>query len=165
MDLLSLIPDNLSDVLVKIIRFTELRREVLHDNIHRMDETDFRPMDMPVLEFASALSGAVVGHAESHRLIFRDTDHIQFGSAGSMTIQVRPDECAEALLAVDRSEYIRYQIKRRLENTSDRKVAKELLERACGVWADAVRLHSSNAPVRLEWFDRVHARCKNMDPS
>lgn len=48
MDLLSLIPDNIVEVLVEILRFTELRRRILYDNIHRVDAPAFIPQDMPV---------------------------------------------------------------------------------------------------------------------
>ena len=63
MDLLFSIPDNLTELLVKILRFTELRRAVLYQNMHNTRTVGYVPQDMPVLEFVHALSGAKIGRA------------------------------------------------------------------------------------------------------
>ena len=48
MDLLPLIPDNVGEMLVKIVRFTELRRALLERNLRDVQVPDFTPTDMPV---------------------------------------------------------------------------------------------------------------------
>ena len=133
MDLLSFIPDNISELLVKIVRFTELRRSVLHKNIHSVDQAHFVPHDLPVREFADVLHGAVAEHVQTRRLLFRDTGSIRFGPRGQMRVSAEPDEHARALLASDRDAYMELQINRLLENALNRKVARELLRQTCGV--------------------------------
>ena len=71
------IADNISDILVKIIYFTQLRRRVLHENLHKAHDPGFTPQDMPVREFADALNIAVAEHLQNDRLLFRDTPSIR----------------------------------------------------------------------------------------
>lgn len=138
MDLLSLIPDNIAEVLVEILRFTELRRRILHDNIHRVDAPAFIPQDMPVREFAEVLNDAIVEHLRNRRLLFRDTMNIAFGANGSTRIRPVADTCAHALLHKSRDEYLELQVNKLLENALNRKVAAELLRQKCGVAPDAM---------------------------
>lgn len=137
MDLLSLIPDNIVEVLVEILRFTELRRRILYDNIHRVDAPAFIPQDMPVREFADVLTDAVAEHLHSHRLLFRDTRNVAFGPNGSARIRPVVDAQAHALLQKNRDEYMELQVNKLLENALNRKVAAELLRQKCGVGPDA----------------------------
>jgi hypothetical protein len=129
------IADNISDVLAKIIYFTQLRRRVLQDNLRRADEPDFTPEDMPVRELAEALNVAVAEHLRHHRLLFRDTPNIKFGPHNTM--QVRPvlDPHAHRLLRTNRDEYTELQIRKLLENCLNRKVAEQLLRRKGGTYA------------------------------
>jgi len=138
MDLLSLIPDNIAEVLAEILRFTELRRRILHDNIHQVDAPAFVPQDMPVREFAQVLNDAIVEHLQNHRLLFRDTANIAFGLNGSTRIRPVVDAHAHALLQKSRDEYMELQVNRLLENALNRKVAAELLKHKCGVGYDAM---------------------------
>jgi len=140
MDLLSFIPDNVAEVLAEIIRFTELRRRILYHNIHRVDEPGFLPQDMPVREFAAALNDAVAEHLRNHRLLFRDTANITFGSRSSMQIRPVVDAHAQDLLQRSRDEYMELQVNKLLENALNRKVAGELLRQKCGV-----------CPTAMEW--------------
>jgi flagellar basal body rod protein FlgB len=121
------IPDNISDVLVQIIHFTQLRRRVLHENLHHASDPGFTPKDLPVREFAEALSLAVAEHLQSRRLLFCDTANIQFGPNNAMQVQPVIDSSAGALLATNRDEYLEFQIQKLLENCLNRKVAEELL--------------------------------------
>jgi flagellar basal body rod protein FlgB len=132
MDALSHIPDNLSEVLVKIIHFTELRRRVLHRNIHKVDSPAFTPQDLPVREFADLLNEAVAEHLRSHRLVFRDTASIQFGPNNTMQIWPETDAYAHALLRTSRDQYMELEVNKLLENSLNRKVAEELLREKCG---------------------------------
>ena len=163
MDLLSYIPNNLSDVLLKIIRFTELRRDVLYQNVHNVMTTDFRPQDMPVIEFAAVLHAAVVEHIQKHRLIFCDTDNIRFGSNGSMEVRAVHDERAEGLLQEDRDAYIEYQMNRLLENALNRKLAKELLRLAGGIDVDATGLHVNSKPAASEANEKPWGHGNDLD--
>lgn len=133
MDLLSLIPDNISEVLIKIIRFTESRRRVLQQNVDRANTPGYVPKDLPVLEFAETLHGAIAEHLQHRRLCFRDTSNVHFGQ--NATLQVRPvvDESAKALLAKDRNKYLESQMSRLLENALNHRVAEELLRHHGGV--------------------------------
>jgi flagellar basal body rod protein FlgB len=138
MDLLSLIPDNIAEVLVEILRFTELRRRVLHDNIHHADAPAFVPQDVPVREFAEVLDYAVAEHLRSRRLLFRDTTNIAFGPNGSTRIRPVADPHAHALLQSSRDAYLELQVNKLLENALNRKVAAELLRQKCGVVPEAM---------------------------
>jgi len=132
MDLLSLIPDNIAEVLTGILRFTELRRRILHTNIRGVDVPGFVPQDMPVQEFAEVLSGALAEHLRSRRLLFRDTTNITFGPNSSTRIRSVIDEDALAVLRRNRDEYLELQVGKLLENALNRKVAMELLAQKCG---------------------------------
>jgi flagellar basal body rod protein FlgB len=136
MDSLSLIPDNVAEVLVEILRLTGLRRGILHDNIRCVDTPGFLPQDMPVREFADVLNGAVVEHLQNRRLLFRDTSNIAFGPNGSTRIRPIVDDHAHALLQKNRDEYLELQVNKLLENALNRKVAMELLRHKCGVCPD-----------------------------
>lgn len=152
MDLLSLIPDNIAEVLVEILRFTELRRRLLHCNIHSVDVPGFTPQDMPVREFAEVLNDAVGEHLRNHRLLFRDTPNIAFGPSSSARIRPVVDTHAHALLQKSRDEYLELQVSKLLENALNRKVAAELLRQKCGVCPGAMEWNvdmalADNSPV------------------
>jgi len=121
------IADNISDVLVKIITFTELRRRVLHENLHRADESGFMPQDLPVREFAEALNVAVAEHLRHRRLLFHDTTNLTFGPNNTIEVRPTPDPHAHALLQASRDRYTELQINKLMENCLNRRVAEELL--------------------------------------
>lgn len=127
------IADNISDVLMKIICFTRLRRRVLHKNLHQADAVAFVPHDLPVDEFAEVLNGALAEHLQHHRLLFRDTPNIKFGPRGTMEIRPIADPQAHALRQMERDEYTELQINKLLENCVNRRVAEALLRKKCGV--------------------------------
>jgi hypothetical protein len=127
MDLPPLVQDNIGEVLVKIIGFTDLRRSILHGNIHNLHAAGYVPQDLPVLEFAEVLDSAVTEHLQNHRLLFQDTLHIRFGPNGVMHIRPVVDEYAKTLLDSDPDEYLELQIDRLLENTLNRMVAEQLI--------------------------------------
>ena len=163
MNLLSLVPDNLTEVLLKILRFTELRHKVLYHNLQCADEAAFRPQDMPAAEFASVLDHAVAEHLQSHRLVFRDTDNVRFGPSGSMELHATVDERADTLLRTDRKAYVEYEKQLCRENALNRLVAEGLLEMSCGRQVDAVRLHAGLTPVTLERQGQPQEHCENVD--
>jgi hypothetical protein len=133
MDSLSFIPDNVTEVLVKIVQFTELRRGLLNGNIRGMDAPGYMPRDLPVVEFADLLQGAISEHLQHRRLLFRDTANITFGGGGTMRIHPITDGHAGALLNADPDEYLNLQINRLVENSLNGKVARELIRRHSGM--------------------------------
>jgi flagellar basal body rod protein FlgB len=140
MELLSYIPDNLSELLVTIVRFTEMRRDVLYENIHNTRTPEYTPRDMPVMEFVQALDGAIAEHLQRQRLLFCDTENIKFGKNSAMKVTPVPDASAKTLLQRDRDEYVEAQVGKLLENSLNRKVAKELLRLKCGPSSDLASL-------------------------
>jgi hypothetical protein len=146
------VADNISDVLVKIIYFTQLRRQVLHENLHHAGDPEFTPKDMPVREFAEALNVAVAEHLQNRRLLFRDTPNIKFGPDNTMEAWPVADPNADALLQTSRDDYTELQINKLLENCLNRHVAEELLRQKSGVptpvvdW-DLGKLLAGNNPL------------------
>jgi len=132
MELSPPVSDNLSELLVKIIQFTERRRDVLYENIHNTRTPGYIPRDMPVLEFVQILNGAIAEHLQHQRLLFCDSGHIRFGKNNIMAIAPVPDDPARTLLETDRDQYMELQVGKLLENSLNRKVAKELLRVKCG---------------------------------
>lgn len=159
MDMLSLIPDNITEVLVEILRFAELRRRILHDNIHGVDTPAFVPQDMPVREFAEVLNDAVAEHLRSGRLLFRDTMNIAFGPSGSARIRPVVDTHAHALLQKSRDEYMELQVNKLLENALNRKVAAELLRQKCGVCPSAMEWNVDMAIADGSPTENPSTRC------
>ncbi|MHC4521709.1 MAG: hypothetical protein ACYTAS_24210 [Planctomycetota bacterium] len=148
MELLSLIPDNLSELLVTIVRFTELRRDVLYENIHNTRTPGYTPRDMPVLEFVQALNTAIAEHVQRQRLLFCDTENIKFGKNTAMKVTPVPDAPARTLLQKSRDEYVESQVGKLLENSLNRKVAKELLRLKCGALCGLASLPVDQTAMR-----------------
>ena len=125
--------DNITELLVKIIEFTQARQKILTRNINHIDEPGFVPHDLAVGEFSELLNNAINEHTKNQRLLLRDTDNVKFGHAG--TFQAKPivDEIAERLLEENRDEYIELQINKLLENSLNQQVAAELLKEKHGI--------------------------------
>ncbi|MBN1359157.1 MAG: hypothetical protein JW993_01125 [Sedimentisphaerales bacterium] len=153
MDPTTLIPDNVSEVLAKIVQFTESRQSVLYRNLCEMRADGFAPQDLPVYEFATALEAALAEHLRNQRLLFRDTENIKFGPSGMMTLTAVPDAEARALLALDINEYLVHAVKKLKENALNRRVAENLLSLKRGSLRDSDLFHSR----------RVHARSEPRD--
>jgi hypothetical protein len=159
MDLLSLIPDNITELLIKIVRFTELRRCILHRNVHHADSDGFVPQDMPVREFAQLLNDAVAEHLRTQRLLFRDTAGICFGPSGEMRVRPVRDAHAYALLQSDRDAYMELQVNKLLENALNRKVAEELLRQKYGICPNLVKWGLGPASVDENPLENSSAQC------
>lgn len=144
MDLLSLIPDNITEVLVKIIQFTELRRGILNGNIRAIQTPGYAPRDLPVIEFAELLHVAIGEHVHNHRLLFRDTANITFGNGGTMRIHPIADEHAKTVLQTNPEEYLNLQIGRLMENSLNWMVAQELVQRHTGTASCLPSLNRDN---------------------
>ena len=128
MNLAPLATDNISELLVKIIEFTENRQIVLTRNINCMHLSGFVPMDLAVDEFSELLNIALEEHICNQRLVLCDTENIKFGDDGGLEVRATVDDCALKLLEESRDEYIEEQIDRLLENALNQRVAAELLK-------------------------------------
>jgi len=128
MNLQSLVTDNVSELLVKILEFTENRQIVLTRNINCMHISGFVPMDLAVDEFSELLNIALEEHICNQRLVLCDTENIKFGVDSGLEVKTVVDDCALELLEESRDEYIEEQIDKLLENALNQRVAAELLK-------------------------------------
>jgi flagellar basal body rod protein FlgB len=120
--------DNITELLLKVIEFTQTRQKILIQNINLMHTGDFVPKDLPVDEFSNLMTLALSEHSNSRRLVFCDCQNIKFGAGGSFDVTPIIDEQGKELIAKDRNEYLRVQINRLLENSLNQKIALELLK-------------------------------------
>ena len=127
MNLTSLITDNIAEILVKIIEFTETRQKILTRNITNIHDPGFVPKDLAVDEFSSSLNNAIDEHIRNQRLVLRDTENVKFGDSGSFEVKPLVDECGKELLEESRDEYLELQINKLSENLLNQRVAAELL--------------------------------------
>ena len=133
MNLTSLITDNITELLVKIIEFTQSRQEILAQNINNIHSSGFVPKDLTVDKFCDLLNDAIDEHIRSRRLVLRDTENIKFGVSGSFEVKPVVDKYAIELLEENRDEYIKLQINKLSENVINQRVAAELLRRKQGM--------------------------------
>ena len=123
----SLITDNISEVLVKIIEFTKARHEILSENLSNTDDPDFVPKDLAVEEFSGLLETALNEHIQNKRIVFFDSDNIKFDINSRFKVNVIVDAYAKELLKENKDEYIKFQVNKLLENSLNHKVAAEIL--------------------------------------
>ena len=132
MNLMSLITDNITEILIKIIKFTQTRQKILIQNIINVQNPGFVPQELEVDEFSDLLNNAIDEHVRNQRLVLRDTENIKFGGSGSIELKPVLDEHGIKLLEEDRDEYIERQISKLWENSINQKVAAELLRQKQG---------------------------------
>ena len=123
----SLITDNIAELLVKIIEFTQTRQKILTQNINNIHSPGFVPKDLVVDEFSDLLNDAIDEHIQNQRLVLRDTENIKFGISGSFEVKPVVDKYAKELLEENPDEYLELQINKLLENSLNQRVAAELL--------------------------------------
>jgi flagellar basal body rod protein FlgB len=133
MNLSSLVTDNITELLVKIIEFTHTRQKILTQNINNIHSPGFAPKDLVVDEFSAALNDAIDEHIQNQRLVLRDTENIKFGISGSFEVKPAVDKHAKELLEKNRDEYIELQINKLLENSLNQRAAAKLLKRKQGI--------------------------------
>ena len=133
MNLSAVITDNITEILVKIMEFTQARQKVLTQNINNVHRVGFIPRDLPVDEFSQLMSNAIDEHIRKQRLILRDTEHIKFGINGSFEVQPISDETARNILAESRDRYLEMQINKLLENSLNQRIATQLLMQKQGM--------------------------------
>jgi flagellar basal body rod protein FlgB len=133
MNLSSLITDNVTELLVKIVEFTQARQKILSQNINNVHSFGFVPKDLAVDEFSELLNQAIDEHIRNQRLVLYDTESIKFGISGSFEAKPVVDEYAKELLEESRDEYLELQINKLLENSLNQRIAAELLRQKQGM--------------------------------
>jgi len=128
MNLQALMTDNSTELLAKIVEFTENRQKVLTRNINAMHRAGFVPMDLAVDEFSELLNTAIEEHVHNRRLVLCDTENIKFGDDGDIEVHAIVDSYAFELLEESRDEYLEEQVNKLLENAINQRVAAELLK-------------------------------------
>jgi flagellar basal body rod protein FlgB len=129
---MSLITDNITEILIKIVKFTQTRQKILIQNIINVQNPGFVPQELEVDEFSDLLNNAIDEHVRNQRLVLRDTENIKFGGSGSIELIPVIDEHGIKLLEEDRDEYIERQIHKLWENSINQKVAAGLLRQKQG---------------------------------
>ena len=132
MNLTSLITDNITEILIKILKFTQSRQKILIQNISNINNPGFVPKELEVDEFSNVLNNAIDEHVQNQRLVLCDTENIKFHATGDLELKTIIDERGERLLEEDRDEYIEWQIDKLWENSLSQKVAAELLRQKEG---------------------------------
>ncbi len=132
MNLMSLITDNITEILIKIVKFTQTRQKILIQNIINVQNPGFVPKELEVNEFSDVLNNAIDEHVQNQRLVLRDTENIKFGASGSIELNPVIDEQGIKLLEENRDEYIERQINKLWENSLNQKLAAELLRQKQG---------------------------------
>ncbi len=120
--------DNISEILLKILEFTQNRQKILIQNINSAQRAGFVPKDLPVDEFADLMFLALNEHTNSRRLLLCDGPNVKFGAGGSFETIAMVDEHAGRLLAEDLDEYLEYQISKLLENSLNQRIAGEMIK-------------------------------------
>ena len=124
----TIITDNIAELLVKILEFTERRHEILTHNIEAVATPGFVPTDLDAAEFADLITEAVSEHIRSKRLLLRDSENVKFGPGGSFETIPIVDEYAKWLFENDTEKYLKLQIDKLSENLINKRTAAELLD-------------------------------------
>ena len=132
MNLMSLVKDNITEILIRIVKFTRIRQKILIQNIINFQNPGFVPKELEVNKFSEVLNYAVEEHVRNRRLVLRDTENIKFDTPGGIDLKPIIDEHGIKLLEENRDEYIMRQINKLWENSLNQKLAAELLRQKQG---------------------------------
>jgi flagellar basal body rod protein FlgB len=132
MNLMSLVTDNITEILIKIVKFTQIRQKILIQNIINVQNPAYIPQELEVNEFSEVLNNAIDEHVRSQRLVLHDTENIKFGASGNIKLTPIVDEHGIKLLEENKEEYIGRQINKLWENSLNQKFAAELLRHKQG---------------------------------
>ncbi len=127
MNLTGLLTENVSELLIKIVEFTEARQKILLRNLQQVDEKGFEPQDLAVDEFCDLMGTAISEHVRNQRLLLCDSHHVKFGADKGVSAKAVTDEEAAELLALDRDLYLESQLDKLMENSLNQRIAAELL--------------------------------------
>ena len=133
MNISSLVTDNITEVLMKIIKFTDTRQKIIAMNMDNSHTAGYIPKDLDVDGFSELIDDAVNEHVLNNRLLLRDSESIKFGVNGEFEASAITDHHCLALLEKDRNEYIEAQIDKMLENSLNKRIASELLKQKQGI--------------------------------
>jgi len=128
MNLSALATDNVTELLIKVLQFTNWRHRVLTENVINIHTPGFVPKDLMVEEFAELMDDAIDEHKRNNRLMLRDTESIRFGANGAFEVEPVVDEYAEQLFENNIARYVELQMRRLLENSLNHGIATELLK-------------------------------------
>jgi flagellar basal body rod protein FlgB len=128
MNLPAVATDNITELLIKIVEFTQTRQKVLIQNINNINSPGFVPKDLAVEEFSGLVIEAIEEHARSQRLLLRDSANVKFGASGSFHARPIIDRYAKEVLEKNRDEYLRLQTDKLLENSLNQRIAVALLK-------------------------------------
>lgn len=132
MNLSALVTDNITEILIRIVKFTQTRHKILVQNIINVRDPKFVPKELEVNEFSSLLNCAVDEHVQNQRLVLRDTKNIKFDIGGRLEVRPVVDELSKKLFEENREEYLERQINKLWENSLNQKLAAELLRQKQG---------------------------------
>lgn len=132
MNLMSLVTDNITEILIKIVKFTQTRQKILIQNIINVQNPGYIPQELEVNEFSEVLNNAIDEYVRHQRLVLRDTENIKFGTSGSIKLTPIVDEHGIKLLEENREKYIDRQINKLWENSLNQKFAAQLLRQKQG---------------------------------
>jgi flagellar basal body rod protein FlgB len=122
-----LVTDGVTELLVNIIEFTNIRQKILQQNINNMHTAGYVPQDLPIDEFSKLLEEAIDEYTQSRQFLLCDGSNIKFG--GRLYVRPVSDRAAIALLEEDQNRYLESQIDKLTENSLNRRLAEELLKR------------------------------------
>ena len=132
MNLSALVTDNITEILIRIVKFTQTRHKILVQNIINIRDPEFVPKELEVNEFSNLMSSAVDEHVRNQRLVLRDTENIKFDPGGCLEVHPVVDELSKKLFEENREEYLERQINKLWENSLNQKLAAELLRQKQG---------------------------------
>lgn len=120
--------DNISELLLKVLEFTKVRRQLLTENINQMHKPGFEPKDLAIDDFSMLLNEAIDEHVRNHRLVLRDTETVRFGRQGSVEMKPVLDTYSADLLKNNKDKYLETQVSKLLENSINQRLTGELLK-------------------------------------
>jgi hypothetical protein len=122
-ELSSLVRDNIDEMLVRVIQFTNIHHNILTENIRNCRRSSFVPMYVDVDDFAKVVSVALSEHQRSKRLALCDSRTISFAVGGEFSVEPQVDIEAAILIEENFQAYIELQKNRLKENMANNKTA------------------------------------------
>jgi len=120
--------DNVTEILNKIVDFTDRRNTVITDNILNVNSDNYTPRDLDAKGFAELMASALSEHLINDRIVLVDNENFKFGNDGFFQAEPVTDQQALELKQADSREYLNYQLKKLAENRLNKKVACQLIK-------------------------------------
>lgn len=121
--------DNLTEVLLFILEFTQRRHRIIIENFNNVNCAGYVPKDLSVQEFAKLMDTAISEHINKGRLVLQDSPNIKFGKNGQFQSYEIEDTVAQELIQTDIDKYIDLQKQKLSENAFNSRLAAELLRK------------------------------------